>query len=96
MALELLIKWVDNHLRAEGEAASDSDEIIYILCKIRRGSRTVWFGFLFFVIYNDLQNKVIRLCGSIQQGDPELAGPWAWGSAAAAGFPKFGGLYGGL
>ena len=44
VALELLIKWVDNHLRAEG----DSDEIIYIICKIRRGSRTVWFGFLFF------------------------------------------------
>ena len=73
VALELLIKWVDNHLRAEGESRQCFDEIIYIICKIRRGSRTVWFDFLFFVIYNDLQNKVIRF---VQQHPAGRPGNW--------------------
>ena len=73
VALELLIKWVTTTCGQREKAASDSDEIIYIICKIRRGSRTVWFDFLFFVIYNDLQNKVIRF---VQQHPAGRPGNW--------------------
>ncbi len=37
-----------------------------------------------FLIYNDLQNKIIRFVRQHPAGDPKLAGPWAPGSAAAA------------
>ena len=41
--------------------------------------------------------KLYDLCGSIQQGDPETGRAVGLGfCCGGTGFPKFGGLYGGL